>query len=253
VASFPEWRRTPIILGESDPEGCAACSARSNPQNSYRNGPLYAAYTAETLNNIIFLASREHITFLGAVTWAFEFEDQPYFEGFRTLATNGVDKPVLNTFRMLGLLGNERVNATSSGALPSENVVRDGVRGQPEISVIATRKEHEAEVLIWNYHDDDLPAAATPIDLVISGLPIKTGRGLLEHFRIDSGHSNAFTAWKEMGSPQSPTESQYEQLQRAGQLQLLTSPAWMPITRSTAHLQFALPRQGLSLVRITWK
>ncbi len=40
VASFPEWRRTPIILGESDPEGCAACSARSNPQNSYRNGPL---------------------------------------------------------------------------------------------------------------------------------------------------------------------------------------------------------------------
>ena len=50
VASFPEWRRTPIILGESDPEGCAACSARTNPQNSYRNGPLYAAYTAETLN-----------------------------------------------------------------------------------------------------------------------------------------------------------------------------------------------------------
>ena len=74
VASFPEWRQTPIILGESDPEGCAACSARSNPQNSYRNGPLYAAYTAETLNNILFLASRERINFLGAVTWAFEFE-----------------------------------------------------------------------------------------------------------------------------------------------------------------------------------
>ena len=116
VASFPEYRRTPIILGESDPEGCAACSARSNPQNSYRNGPLYAVYTAETLNKIFFLANREHINFLGAVTWAFEFEDQPYFEGFRTLATNGVDKPVLNAFRMFGLLGNERVKATSSGA-----------------------------------------------------------------------------------------------------------------------------------------
>ena len=109
VASFPEWRRTPIILGESDPEGCAACSARTNPQNSYRNGPLYAAYTAETLNNILFLASQERINFLGAVTWAFEFEDQPYFEGFRTLATNGVDKPVLNAFRMFGLLGSERI------------------------------------------------------------------------------------------------------------------------------------------------
>ena len=130
-----------------------------NPQNSYRNGPLYAAYTAETLNNILFLASRERINFLGAVTWAFEFEDQPYFEGFRTLATNGVDKPVLNAFRMFGLLGDERIKATSSGALPSEDVIRDGVRGQPDINVIATRKDHEVEILIWNYHDDDLAAA----------------------------------------------------------------------------------------------
>jgi xylan 1,4-beta-xylosidase len=252
VASFPEFRRTPIILGESDPEGCAACSARSNPQNSYRNGPLYAAYTAETLNNILFLASREHINFLGAVTWAFEFEDQPYFEGFRTLATNGVDKPVLNAFRIFGLLGTERVSAASSGALRPEDVVRDGVRGQPDIGVLATRKEHEAEILVWNYHDDDLPAAATLIDLIVSGLPAKANRSLVEQFRIDASHSNAFTAWKEMGSPQSPTEAQNDLLQRAGQLQLLTSPAWVPIERGAAHLQYALPRQGLSLVRITW-
>ncbi len=253
VASFPEWRRTPIILGESDPEGCAACSARTNPQNSYRNGPLYAAYTAETLNNIMFLTSRERIKFLGAVTWAFEFEDQPYFEGFRTLATNGVDKPVLNTLRMFGLLGNERVTATSSGAVHSEDVIRDGVRGQPDINVIAARKDHEVEVLIWNYHDDDIAAAATLIDLALSGLPVETSRGLLEHFRVDGNHSNAFSVWKGMGSPQSPTAAQYEQLQRAGQLQLLTSPAWIPITQGGAHLQFNLPRQGLSLVRVTWE
>ena len=253
VTSFPEFRRTPIILGESDPEGCAACSARSNPQNSYRNGPLYAAYTAETLNNILFLASRERINFLGAVTWAFEFEDQPYFEGFRTLATNGVDKPVLNAFRMFGLLGADRVSAVSSGALRPEDVVRDGVRGQPDIGVLATRKEHEAEILVWNYHDYDLPAAATSIDLIVSGLPAKASRRLVEQFRIDSNHSNAFTAWKEMGSPQSPTDAQNELLQRAGQLQLFTSPAWVPIARGAAHLQFALPRQGLSLVRITWE
>jgi xylan 1,4-beta-xylosidase len=164
---------------------------------------------------------------------------------------------VLNSFRMFGLLGNERVKATSSGALVSQDVVRDGVRGKPDISVIATRKDkdkaHEVEVLIWNYHDDDLPAAATPIDLVISGLPAKTSRGQLEHFRVDSSHSNAFTAWKEMGSPQSPTPAQYELLQSTGQLQLLTSPAWTPIAQGAAHLQFTLPRQGLSLVRITWQ
>jgi len=253
VTSFPEWRHTPIILGESDPEGCAACSARTNPQNSYRNGPLYAAYTTETLNNILFLASRERINFLGAVTWAFEFESQPYFEGFRTLATNGVDKPVLNAFRMFGLLGNERIAATSSGALRSEDVIRDGVRGQPDINVIAARKDHEIEVLIWNYHDDDVAAAPTPIDLALSGLPARISRALREHFRVDASHSNSFAVWKEMGSPQSPTEAQYEQLQHAGQLQLLTSPAWVVIAQGAAHLQFDLPRQGISLIRIVWE
>jgi xylan 1,4-beta-xylosidase len=253
VASFPEWRRTPIILGESDPEGCAACSARTNPQNAYRNGPLYAAYTAETLNNILFLASRERINFQGAVTWAFEFEGQPYFEGFRTLATNGVDKPVLNAFRMFGLLGSERVTATSSGALSSGDVVRDGVRAQPDINVIATRKEHEVEILIWNYHDDDLPAPAAPVDLAISGLPAQTSRALLEHFRVDSSHSNAFAAWKELGSPRSPSGEQYEYLQRAGQVQLLNSPAWIPVAQGATNLQLALPRQGISLLRLGWE
>lgn len=36
------------------------------------------------------------------VSWAFEFEGQSWFHGFRDLATNGVDKPVLNVFRMYG-------------------------------------------------------------------------------------------------------------------------------------------------------
>ena len=92
------------------------------------------------LSNIFFLANREHINFMGAVTWAFEFEGQPYFEGFRTLGHERSRQTSLNSFRMFGLLGSERVKATSSGAMPAEEVVRDGVRGQPDISVIAARK-----------------------------------------------------------------------------------------------------------------
>jgi xylan 1,4-beta-xylosidase len=252
VASFPEWRHTPIILGESDPEGCAACSAKNNPQNSYRNGPLYAAYTAEVLDSIFRLAKNHDINFLGAVTWAFEFENQPLFEGFRELATNGIDKPVLNAFRMFGLLGSERVKATSSGALPNEDVVSTGVRGQPDIKSIATRRDREVEVLIWNYHDDDLAANAACVDVRIDGLPAGATRGVIEHFRIDSNHSNAFAAWKAIGSPQSPSPAQYQRLQEEGKLRLLDSPEWISIEKGVAQLQFALPRQGLSLVRVAW-
>ncbi len=252
VESFPEWRQTPIVLGESDPEGCAACSAKNNPLNTYRNGPLYAAYTTEVLSRIYALSESEHINFLGAVTWAFEFENQPPFEGFRELATNGIDKPVLNAFRMFGLLGNERLKATSTGALTTQEVVRDGVRSEPDINVIATRKEHEIDVLIWNYHDDDLAAPPASIDLEVDGLPKALRQGVLEHFRIDSNHSNGFTAWKELGSPQSLSPEQVEQLQEKGQLQLLDPPRQITIERGLMQLKSELPRHGLSLVRLTW-
>jgi len=250
VASFPQWRDAPVILGESDPEGCAACSAQQHPENSYRNGPLYAAYTAEILQHTLVLARREHVNLLGTVSWAFEFEKQPYFAGFRELASNGLDKPVLNTFRMLGLLGNERVKVSVSQALPTDLVVREGVRERPDIKAIATRKDGEIEVLIWNYHDDDLPSAPAQIEVSLHSLPANTS--LLEHFRVDSNHSNAFSAWKEMGSPQSPSPAQLDALQAAGQLQLLTSPAWISVQQGTAHLHLTLPRQSLSLIRLSW-
>jgi len=252
VMSFPEWRNKPIILGESDPEGCAACSAKTNPENSYRNGPLFACYTAEILNDLLYLTSQGHINFQGAVTWSFEFEGQSYFEGYRELATNGIDKPVLNAFRMLGLLGQQRLQASSTASLSEEAILRDGVRTQADINLIATRKERQIAVLVWNYHDDDLSAAAASIDLMIRGLPHDVERGLLEHFRIDGDHSNPFALWKQMGSPQAPSADQHQQLERAGEFELLQSPQWMAIDKGTLSLQFILPRHALSLVRLSW-
>jgi len=252
VASFPEWRSTPIILGESDPEGCAACSAEKNPQNAYRNGPLYASYTAEVLNLTSELAKRQQVNLQGSVTWAFEFEDQPYFAGFRELASNGLDKPVLNAFRALGLLRGERISATSSGALPPEDVLRGGVRERPEINAIASRTDREIDVTIWNYHDEDLPVTDAAIEVTIKGLPPDVSSALLEHFRVDRDHSNAFAAWKKMGAPPTPSADQYGELEHAGQLELLHSPEWLPITHGNVQLQFSLPRQSISLLRLSW-
>jgi xylan 1,4-beta-xylosidase len=126
------------------------------------------------------------------------------------------------------------------------------VRKQPDVNVIATRKDREIDVLIWNYHDDELPAPATPIDLSLNGPITDTKRTLVEHFRVDTDHSNAYAAWKEMGAPQSPSDAQNQNLRTASQLQLLDSPSWVSVQGGSMHLQFNLPRQGLSLLRITW-
>jgi xylan 1,4-beta-xylosidase len=78
------------------------------------------------------------------------------------------------------------------------------------------------------------------------------GAARLEHFRIDEDHSNAFTAWKRLGSPQEPTPEQYAQLQRAAQLAMLTDPLQVPIDGGAVKLRIQLPRQAVSLLVWDW-
>src|SRR5262249_43957587 len=252
IASFPQFKNLPIILSESDPEGCAACSARVYPQNAYRNGALYPTYTAAALSNIFKLADKHQTNIEGMLTWAFEFEDQPWFDGFRSLATNGVDKPVLNVFRMAGLMRGDRVKVESSGAVGLETIVKDGVRDRPDVNALATWAEREMAVMIWNYHDDDLPAPDSTVRLAMGGAPPAVKRVLVRHYRIDQDHSNAYTLWNGMGSPQKPTPEQYAQLEAAGQLALLTSPEWAPCKGGRIELSFSLPRHAVSLIQVSW-
>jgi xylan 1,4-beta-xylosidase len=252
VAAFTQFKKLPIILSESDPEGCAACSARVYPQNAYRNGTLYPTYTAVALSNIFKLADTHQINIEGMQTWAFEFEDQPWFDGFRSLATNGVDKPVLNVFRMAGLMRGDRLKVESSSAVSLETILKEGVRGKPDVNALATRAEREIAAMIWNYHDDYLPAPDSPVNLMVGGIPPNVNRVLVRHYRIDEDHSNAYTLWKKMGSPQNPTPQQYAQLEAAGQLTLLTSPRWLSIKGGPVELNFSLPRQAVSLIQMSW-
>ena len=251
VRSLPEFRDLPIVLSECDPEGCAACSARVYPQNAYRNGPLYAAYTAAVFSNILRLARRDNMNIEGMLTWAFEFDGQPWFDGFRTLATNGVDKPVLNVFRMLGLMRGQDIEVESSGAVPLSEMISTGVRGQAAIDAMATRHGDEVSVLAWNYHDEDVAVADASLRVIVSGLSSSVGRVLVRHYRIDGDHSNAWTVWKQMGSPQNPSAGQYARLESAGHLQLLDSPRWLP-SHGEAEIDFRLPREAVSLIGISW-
>jgi xylan 1,4-beta-xylosidase len=250
VASFPELKDVPVVIGESDPEGCAACPVRTNPSNAYRNGTMFSSYTAEQIARTYQLADLHKVNLAGAVSWAFEFEDQPFFDGFRDLATNGIDKPVLNIFRMLGQMSGQRVVTESTGGLSLDEVRDRSVRGAADISALASRDSRSAAVLVWNYHDEDLPGSAAEVSLTITGLP--NGRPTLTHYRIDADHSNAYERWKQMGSPQPPSAAQYAELELAGRLQVLESPRRIEVTNGKTVVTFTLPRQGVSLVKVVW-
>src|SRR5213076_410119 len=142
-----ELKNKPIVIGECDPEGCAACQG---PQLAYRHGTMYSSYTAASFARIPELAERHGVNIEGALTWAFEFEDQPYFAGFRSLASNGIDKPVLNVFRMFAKMSGQRLAVESDSAVPLEEVVRGGVGAKPDVSALASLVGNKLSLLVWH-------------------------------------------------------------------------------------------------------
>ena len=249
IASFPELKRTPIVIGESDPEGCAACQG---PQLAYRNGTMYSSYTAASFARKHDLAERHGVNLEGALTWAFEFEDQPYFAGFRALASNGLPLPVLNVFRMFSKMGGRRVAAESSAQVPLDTMLTEGVRRAADVAAFASAEPNRIAVMLWHYHDDDVPGPDAAVDLTIAGLPAAVRDVTLTHYRIDEHHSNAYAAWRRMGSPIAPDREQYTELEAAARLAQMDAPATTSVEGAAATLRFALPRQAVSLVTIEW-
>jgi xylan 1,4-beta-xylosidase len=245
VAAFPELRRLPIVIGEFDPEGCAACQG---PQLGYRNGTMYSSYTAAIFARLYDLAAKHGVDLEGALTWAFEFEGQPYFAGFRALSTNGIDLPVLNTFRMLARMGGKRLRVASSADPGVEEMRRRGVRGQADVSALASIDGRRLCVLLWHYHDDDVAGPDADVSLSLEGLPYADGAAHVRQYRVDAGHSNAFGRWRRMGSPTTPTAEQRVELVRAAQLEEIGPVGSLRVRGGRAALRLTLPRQAVALL-----
>jgi xylan 1,4-beta-xylosidase len=249
IASVPELRHKPIVIGESDPDGCAACLG---PQLGYRTGTMYSSYTAASVAREYELADQFGVNLEGALTWAFEFEDQPYFAGQRVLASNGIDLPVLNVFRMLSRMGGQRIEARSSGEINLADIVRDGVRSAPDVGALASLDGHRLCVLLWHYHDDDVAGPPANVSLELANLP-NGSTARVSEVRVDDSHSNAFTAWKQLGSPPAPNDEQYEQLRQAGRLATMPRPSdSIAVEAGSARLAVLLPRKAVSLLTVEW-
>ena len=247
IASYPELKSKPIVIGESDPEGCAACQG---PQLAYRNGTMYSSYTAASFARKHDLADKHGVNLEGALTWAFEFEDQPYFAGFRSLASNGIDKPVLNVFRMFSQMSGKRLTVQSDHATSLEDILKQGVRGKPDVAALASLDTNQLCVLLWHYHDDDVTGPNAAVALALEG--VNFAKANVQHFRIDQEHSNAFTAWTKMGSPQQPTPEQYAQLEKTGRLAALEPSKAVQAENGRMNVAFELPRQAVSLLVFKW-
>jgi xylan 1,4-beta-xylosidase len=182
------------------------------------------------------------------LSWAFEFEDQPYFAGFRQLTSAGIDLPVMNVFKLFSKMGGTYVSSISDRQIALDKVMNEGVRDSVDVGSVATLDKDTLAVLVWHYHDDDVAGPDALVHLNLRGLPKTFSKGAtVTHYRVDKKYSNSYAAWLEMGSPIAPTTAQRAALLKAAELVTLDEPG-LKVSRRAATLDFRLPRQGVSLL-----
>ncbi|MFL5306585.1 MAG: GH39 family glycosyl hydrolase [Polyangia bacterium] len=251
VAAVAPFKKLPIYVTEADPDGCAACAGTATSADGYRFSPAYGAYEVAMMKHTLELEDTLGVKVGGLVAWAFTFPGSAYFSGYRVLATNGIEMPVLGAFRLLGALAGARLPVTSTGAIPVASIVASSVRAAADVDAMATLDGGKLQVLLWNYHDDIVTAPPATVQVAVK-VPASFGSAAtVTHLRMDDTHGDAYTVWKSQGSPQPPSPAQLQALQAAMLPQALGAPQMLPVTGGTVTVTFSLPRFGVSLLTLS--
>jgi len=233
IATVPGTEGLPVFLTECDIDWGTGTSIYNNPNMHYRNSEYFAAFQCALNKRMLdvraeFPRNPIEATFMDT----FYIPGRRIFEGQRTLVTaDVVDKPILNALRLLGRMGTQRLAVTEpEGA---------------EVEVLATAEGDSVQVMAVNFREEfdyDGPIAVA-IDL--DGLPNATRR--CRHWRIDREHSNAYTAWLEMGRPVVPDDAQLAAIQARQGLELLEPEFEVAVSEGKASLRTVLPPHSVSM------
>ena len=251
-SQYPQLKGIPVLVGEMDPDGYGYST---DPMYGYRNGLMFPAYTAAAFVRALDVAAKYRVNLRGLLTWSFEYETTPlmpnedkYFDPYRVVSTQGIDKPILNVLRMFAMMsgdGFQRIKADSTAQTPLDQVLEYGVRTETDIGVFASRNGNSFYVLVWHYHDDNLEFPPASCRVALDNLP--RSKATLRHYRIDEEHSNAYRVWQRMGSPQKPTEEQKRELDSRCGLEEFHPPRRMRLDDGYLKLEFELPIRAISL------
>ena len=123
----------------------------------------------------------------------------------------------------------------------------------PDVGVLATRAPNKIMIMVWHYHDDDIPGPDAMMTIDVAGLPASLSGATLTDYRIDQYHSNPYAEWVYMGSPVAPNPEQYAALQKSSQLtKLAETPTSVAVNQGAVKYSFNLPRQAVSLLVVEW-
>ena len=251
MAEFPQFAHLPAIVDECDAGVPAHWGIYDNSNFRFQNTEYYPVFQASLMKKILDLNGLEEAQVREATTWSFYFEGERMFEGTRSFVTaNGVEKPLLNAYRMFGRLGTTRLPATSDRTwnVSDLDAIAPGVPPE-EIDVLATRTEAgDIALLVYRRTDDQYSSDGQNADVSVRVNGLVAGRYQVEHYRIDEKHSNAHTVWADMGSPQIPTADQLQEIHSRMGLEEFEPASEVEVSADVTEFKLELPLQAVSLL-----
>ena len=167
------------------------------------------------------------------VTDALFYPGYRIFEGQRALFTaEEIEKPIFNAFRLLGKLGNERLQFEASG--------------NKNINGLATRHGDTIQIMVYNYNQD---VKDRELEKVLLSVRMPSSKSYkLSHYRIDENHSNAYSIWKSLGKPLIPDVDQMNKIVSGQGLELFEPVSIVRPEDNKILISLVLPHHSVSLM-----
>ena len=147
-----------------------------------------------------------------------------------------VGKPVFNAFTMLHQMGDVQISCTG------------GIFGYG-VNAFATMSSDSSALQVMVY--DHLSTYNTDnVALTVSNIPFSGTTARVEHFIVDSAHSNSYWTWVAMGRPAIPSAMQWATLKASAQLAYFDSVKVVPLTNNSYSESFAQRKYSVSLIVI---
>jgi len=254
IKRYPRFVDLECVLSEIDPDGWAAGGKYDNINLDFRNTEYYPSFVAASFDKATKFAQADNWD-LRYLTWAFLFVAERAFEGTRAFSTQGIDKAVLNLFRMYAKMGTQQIAFESSGSLnPFDYADKIGREFPGDVSGFAALGGADsAQIFIYHHHDDWDRSDCATIELAVEGLPFDSDSVEVRHYRIDKNHSNAHTEWLRQGEPDYPAPGVREAIVARSGLEQVVPPSTQSTENGALNLHFDLPVHGISLITLTAK
>jgi xylan 1,4-beta-xylosidase len=167
----------------------------------------------------------------------------PFGQVFGLINYQGIRKAAFNAFAMLHQMGTIGLQLTGGSR------DADGVDGFATVNADSS----QAAVIVYSYYNDlTTTGADDTVKLVINNLPFAQGRQLtVNHYRVDSLHSNPYSVWQRLKSPVSPSAAQWDSLRAHQNLEPFEPQSTIQYSGASISKTFNMPRWSVSLLTIS--